>query len=71
MYTMEYFFLIKLIGKLNFLSLILSLLLGYIVFYGAKLLNLQNFNASSVTPYVKSGVTAALMGSFSAHLLCF
>jgi hypothetical protein len=71
MVTIELFFLVKFITKINFFFLVFSLFFGYIVFYGSKLVNFQLFNQTSVSTYIKNAMIMVLFGSFGAHLLCF
>lgn len=71
MVTIELFFLVKFITKINFLFLVFSLFFGYIIFYGSKLVNFQFFNQTSASTYIKNAMITVLFGSFGAHLLCF
>jgi NADH-ubiquinone oxidoreductase chain 4 len=69
--TMELFFLVKIMVKVNFFFLVFSLFFGYIVFYGSKISNFQFFNPTSSTSYLKNAMVMVLFGSFGAHILCF
>lgn len=69
--TMSLFFYIKFITKLNLLTLVMSLLICFIFFYGTKLVNLQLFNLDSITSYLKKIMAATLIGSFCLHLISF
>jgi hypothetical protein len=57
--------------KFNLLFLVLTLFVGYIIFYSTKLLNKQIFKTESTSSYLKAGLITALFVSGSSQIICF
>lgn len=69
--TIQLYFYIKILTKINFLFLIFSLFFGYILFYGSKFISSKLFNRTSSSKYIKNIMIASLLVSFIMHIITF